>query len=97
MKNLIVRSMAGIVFVAVTLGSLLSGKYGYALFFLLVLTGGLVEFYNLTKKSEIHPYKPAGLSIGILLFGISFLVASGEIPARGLSDPFPFSAFLFYC
>jgi phosphatidate cytidylyltransferase len=87
--------MAGIVFVAVTLGSLLSGKYGYALFFLLVLTGGLIEFYNLTKKSEIHPCKPAGVSTGILLFGISFLVASEKIPARAYLILFPFLLFFF--
>lgn len=95
MKNLVIRSLAGIVFVAVTLGSLLLGKYGYALFFLCVLTGGLFEFYDLTKKSEIHPYKWIGIAAGILLFGISFLVSSGKLPAKAYLVFFPFLLFFF--
>ena len=95
MKNLVTRSLAGIVFVVVTLGSLLLGKYGYALFFLFVITGGLFEFYNLTKKSEIRPYKFVGIVAGILLFILSFFVSSGELPSEAYLIFFPFLLFFF--
>ena len=95
MKNLLTRSLAGIVFVAVTLGSLLLGKYGYALFFLFVITGGLAEFYNLTKKSEIHPSKFIGIAAGVLLFSISFFVSSGALPASAYLIVFPLLLFFF--
>jgi len=95
LKNLIIRSLAGIVFVAVTLGSLLSGKYGFALFFLLVLIGALAEFYNLTKKTEVSPGKPEGILTGMILFIISFFVASGTWPAKAYLILFPLLLFFF--
>jgi phosphatidate cytidylyltransferase len=95
LKNLITRSLAGAVFVAVTLGSLLLGKYGFSLFFLLFITGGLIEFYNLTKKSEIQPSKFVGIATGILLFSISFFVSSGELTASAYLFLSPFLLFFF--
>lgn len=89
MKNLITRSLAGIVFVIVTLGSLFAGKYGFALFFLFVLTGGLAEFYKLPRNSPVHPSKWAGIVTGILLFSISFLTASRQLLSESYLILFP--------
>lgn len=94
MKNLITRSLTGIAFVVVTLGSLLLGTYGFAAFFLLVLAGGLAEFYHLTEKTGIRPCKPVGMAMGILFFGISFMVASGQFSATVYLILFP--AFLLF-
>lgn len=95
MKNLVTRSLAGIVFVIVTIGSLLSGSYGYALFFLFVTIGGLYEFYNLTEKSETRPHQTIGLITGALIFVISFLISSGKLPTKTYLILFPWLLFFF--
>lgn len=89
MKNLVTRSLAGIVFVGVTLGSLLLGNYVFAIFFLLILAGTLNEFYNLIKNSGTRPLKAAGLATGTVIFVISFLVASGKLSALAFLLIFP--------
>ena len=53
------------------------------------MTEGLAEFYNLTKGTGIRPRKTAGMLTGILLFGISFMVASGKVPATTCFIFFP--------
>lgn len=95
MKNLIIRFLSGTVFVAVALVSLLAGKYLYAIFFALVLTGGLSEFYNFMKNSDIRPGKGTGIVTGIVLFGISFFVASGKLQAICYLIFLPFLLFFF--
>ncbi len=95
MKNLVIRSLAGIVFVIVTLGSLLLGPYGYALFFLFVTIGGLIEFYNLTEKSKTCPHRTIGIATGILVFVISFLISSGKLQPKVYLIFFPLLLFFF--
>ncbi len=89
MKNLVVRTLAGIVFVLLLLGSLLLGKYTFAAMFLLITSGCLFEFYNLLKASEIRPSKIVGYIAGILFFLDSFLVRSGLLTAQFFFLLFP--------
>ena len=76
MKNLIIRSLTGIVVVTVILASLFLHKYSFAGLFLLILAGCLVEYYGLLKNSPLKPNKFIGFVSGILFFVLSFLIAS---------------------
>jgi len=84
-----IRLLTGIIFVIVTLGSLFLGQYTFAALFLVVLTGCLSEFYGLLKHSQVRPDKLTGFISGILLFLISFFVASGKLPATTYFIIFP--------
>ncbi|MGD9557349.1 MAG: phosphatidate cytidylyltransferase [Mangrovibacterium sp.] len=94
MKNLIIRSLSGAAFVAVTLGSLWSGRYGFAVFFVAVLTGSMVEFYRMTRPA-VRPLFLTGISAGILLFILSFLSASGTTEGKTGLIFFPFLLLTF--
>ena len=89
MKKLITRTITGIVLVLIMLTAILAGQYFYVLLFLLILTGGLREFSNLYKHSEIRPGNWLSYLISFLLFGTSFFVANGTIGAKYLLVLFP--------
>lgn len=79
MKNLITRSLTGIVLVAAILGSLLLSKFTFAGLFVVLLLGCLTEFYGLPATAGLRPNRILGLSIGGLTFILSFLIASGKL------------------
>ena len=63
MKNLMVRTLSGLVLVAV-FGALL----------LLILVGGQTEFYKLARETGLSPQRWMGLAVGVLLFALNFIV-----------------------
>lgn len=79
MKKLFTRAITGIVLVLVMLGAIIASKYTFAALFLAILIGGLHEFSNLFKESEVKPNKILSFSVSILLYGISFFVAQHMI------------------
>lgn len=82
MKKLITRTITGIVLVLTMLTAIIVSQYSYAVLFLLILTGGLIEFANLYKQSDIQPNKWLIYLISFVLFGTSFFVAKGLMGAR---------------
>lgn len=82
MKKLITRTITGIVLVLFMLTAIIGSQYSYAVLFLLMLIGGLVEFYNFYEQSEVKPNKWLGYLISLLLFGTSFFVAKGTLDAK---------------
>lgn len=82
MKKLITRTITGIVLVVVILAAILVSEYSFAVLFLLILIGGLIEFANLYKQSDIEPNKWLMYLISFVLFGTSFFVAKGLIGAK---------------
>lgn len=82
MKKLITRTITGIVLVLIMLAAIIASEYSYAVLFLLMLTGGIYEFFHFYEGSEIKPQKGLSYLISFLLFGTSFLVANGTIDAK---------------
>ena len=80
MKNLFVRTLTGIAFTGVVIGSLLLSKYTFGLLFLFVMIIGLREFFNFFRNAEISPNKWLACAIGTLFFITFFLVGSGVLP-----------------
>lgn len=71
MKNLIQRSITGLLFVSVVIGSILIHPLAFAFISSLIILFGLLEFYKITKNSETYPNKLLGVVIGLL---INFLI-----------------------
>ncbi|MBC8003943.1 MAG: phosphatidate cytidylyltransferase [Verrucomicrobia bacterium] len=82
MKKLITRTITGIVLVVFMLAAIIGSPYSYALLFLLMLTGGLFEFFHFYESSEIRPNKWLSYLISFLVFGTTFFVANGQLDAK---------------
>ena len=95
MKNLLIRSITGIVFVIVVLGSLLLGQFTFSIVFLAILLGGLVEFYSFFKNGNYQPHKTTGYFAGFSIFALSFLVSSGYLSASWIFAIFPLLLLVF--
>ena len=77
MKNLIVRTLTGVVFAVVVIGSLWLGKYTYGVLFLFILVSGLREFFNFFDGAEISPNRLAVYLIGSVIFVVFLLIGAG--------------------
>lgn len=79
MKKLVTRTITGIVLVLCMLTAIIASQYSYSVLFLLMLIGGLTEFFKLYEQSEVKPNKWLSYLTSVLLFGTSFFIAKGTI------------------
>jgi phosphatidate cytidylyltransferase len=89
LKKLITRTITGIVLVLFILTAIIASPYSFAVLFLLILIGGLIEFANLYKQSDVDPNNWLIYLISIFLFGTSFFVAKGLIGPKYFLGLFP--------
>lgn len=73
-KNLLVRTVSGVVLLLVVVGALLWSKWSAGALFAVVMVGGLVEFYGLCRKKGVEPMYSAGIATSIAIFGLAFAV-----------------------
>ena len=95
MNNLTKRTLSGIIFIVLIIGSLFAGSWSFGILFLIVLAACQIEFYQMLKNAQEYPSKVTGVAIGIVLFGISFAIASGRIDPKVIFILFPLTIFLF--
>ena len=74
MKNLMVRTLSGLVLVAVFVGAGLGSQWSFGALLLLILVGGQTEFYKLARETGLSPQRWMGLAVGVLLFALNFIV-----------------------
>ncbi len=84
MKNLLIRSISGIIFVLVIAGLLIVHETGMFLLFLLINVLALIEFYNLSYKSKFLPYKLPGILSGVFIYTLAYLAASSIMQLKFL-------------
>jgi len=72
MKEVIVRSISGVVFVAVILASLLLSPFTYLAVFAVVVSFVMSEYLRLTIGEGKFLLKVASIAAGVLLFILSF-------------------------
>ncbi|MGC9342292.1 MAG: phosphatidate cytidylyltransferase [Bacteroidales bacterium] len=77
MKELIKRTLSGIIYVLVIVLLLRTGSAGMFLLILFAGIVGLSEFYRLSYKSKYLPYRFFGSIMGILLIILGYAVAGG--------------------
>lgn len=79
MRNLIVRTISGVVLLGIVLGAAFGGKFAYGAFLLLIVVVGMWEFYNIAAATGASPHRTLGLAAGIVLFVTSFFIFDGFI------------------
>jgi len=85
LKNLFQRTISGIVYLVIVIGSLFLGKYAFGALFLAVSLLALTEYYNISGYSEFEGITVPGLLTGAATFIIFFLSASGMIDRTYIS------------
>ncbi len=79
MKEINQRSISGLLFAVVLLGSILLGPWSFALLFGLFSIFILREFYRLSKIAGIAPQNNLGIIIGGVIFIFTFLHVKGVV------------------
>ncbi|MEI7831062.1 MAG: phosphatidate cytidylyltransferase [Prolixibacteraceae bacterium] len=77
MKELYKRSISGLLFAAVLIGTIWYGPWSFALLFGLFSIFILKEFYQLSKAAGISPQKNIGILFGFSIFLLTFLYHVG--------------------
>ncbi|MDO5664137.1 MAG: phosphatidate cytidylyltransferase [Bacteroidia bacterium] len=73
-KNLLTRTVAGIIYIAVILIGILGGKYSFISVFGVFLAVGLFEFYRMVEKNRSHAIsKVFNIASGVLIFLSAYL------------------------
>lgn len=81
MKNLAVRTLSGIVLAAVVLGAVAWSPWSFGALLLLLLVGGMHEFYALAEARGDRPQRLIGMVTGAVLFAVNFAFLSGSAGA----------------
>ncbi|MFV0391878.1 MAG: phosphatidate cytidylyltransferase [Paludibacteraceae bacterium] len=80
-KNLLQRTFSGLIFIVITISSILYHPFSFGAVFLILTFLGLYEFYKLTNKPgdiEVNPI--VGVFGGLILFASCFLHAYEKAP-----------------
>ena len=85
MKTILQRTVSGIVYLILIIGSLLWGCIPFGILLLCIGTIALYEFYRLTNGTGNSAAMIAGLISGCLIIIIAFLVSSGALKPAFLS------------
>lgn len=73
-NNLVVRTLSGIVFLAVVLGCIFFSPYTLLMLLLIVCIGGMLEFYKLAALSGARPLDVLPALTGCLMILLAFFV-----------------------
>ena len=73
-KNLLVRTISGVVLLLVVVGALLWSKWSAGALFAVVMVGGLTEFYRLCRQKGVEPMGSVGVATALAIFGLAFAV-----------------------
>ena len=79
MRNLIVRTISGVVLLGIVLGAAYGGAYAYGAFLLLITVVGMWEFYRIVSATGASPHRTLGLAAGIVLFVTAFFLFDGFV------------------
>lgn len=77
LKNLIVRTLSGVVMLGVLLGCVLGSPWSFGALLLAVLVGGMIEFYGLASRCGAEPQRIVGIAAGSALYVTGFAAFSG--------------------
>ncbi len=95
MKNLLTRTLTGILYLAVFISALLTGKYTFAALFLAINLIALWEFYHIVMHMGFQPQRYPGVIIGAVMFLIGFLICSMGQPLTFMLFIIPLIIFIF--
>jgi len=73
------RTLTGILFVLIVVGTLLLGQISFFVLFALIITGGLLEFFDISLQDYKLSQKWLAIFIGIGIFTLTFFHAKGKL------------------
>lgn len=79
MRNLIVRTISGVVLLGIVLGAAYGGKFAFGGFLLLIVVVGMWEFYNIAAATGATPHRTLGLAAGVVLLVTTFFLFDGFV------------------
>jgi phosphatidate cytidylyltransferase len=79
LSNLFQRTISGVVYLVIVVGSLLLGKYAFGAVFLIAGLLSLMEYYRIVDVKFYSPAGIFGILAGAFIFILSFLVAGGNL------------------
>ncbi len=82
MKNPLIRSISGIVFIVLMILGLTVDKFLFAALFLFIMCMMLSEFYHITMGDKYKVSRGLAIGAGAILFILLFLVSAYGIPGR---------------
>jgi len=95
-NNLLIRTLTGIVFVILIIGSILVSHYVFSILFLVITVFTMNEFYKLVFQGiKIEFQKVNGIVLGAILFISSSLVSLGLVQPNLLAVNLIFIIFVF--
>jgi phosphatidate cytidylyltransferase len=77
LKTLVQRTISGLVYLIIIIGSLFLGKYAYGFIFLLITVLALLEFYEINGLPRTGIASVVGVFSAGIIYILSFLVTSG--------------------
>ena len=96
LKDLVVRTVSGVVLLLVVVGALLWSKWSAGALFAVIMLGGLVEFYRLCRKKGVEPMSSVGVATSLAIFGLAFAVfLQWGTPATDLTGRIVLGALLY--
>ena len=82
MNNTVKRSISGLVFLAVVIGCLLTGKYPYAVLATLMMVTMLYEFYQMTMEDRFPRTRIFAILLGCCAFLSVFFIMAYRLDIR---------------
>lgn len=86
MRNLIVRTISGVVLLGIVLGAAYGGKFAFGGFLLLIVVVGMWEFYNIAAATGATPHRTLGLAAGVVLLVTTFFLFDGFVSDMRSAD-----------
>ena len=86
LKNLMIRAVSGIGLTVVVLGGVLWSQWSLFALLLLMVVGGVTEFYRLAERQAVQPQRALGLLMSILLVVLNFAFVSEDIEVLGAQN-----------
>ncbi|MBO8486252.1 MAG: phosphatidate cytidylyltransferase [Bacteroidetes bacterium] len=82
MKNLILRTLSGILLIAAVVAALLLGKYFFCALMIVIMVCMMVEFFRMTMGSEYRFSQYLSMFAAATLFILTFLYMGFNLPGR---------------
>lgn len=83
MKNLAVRTVSGGLLAAVVVGAVVWTQWSLGALLLVLLAGGLAEFYALAARDDVRPQRAVGLVMGAVLLALNFAFVCDDVQILG--------------
>ncbi|MFZ9187362.1 MAG: phosphatidate cytidylyltransferase [Algoriphagus sp.] len=95
-SNLAQRSITSLVGALLILGALIYTEWTYFLIFAIILGISQMEFYKLSGLDGMLPLKSFGTILGLLIFGLTFMVEKERLSYEYLFLVFPLVSLTFF-